>query len=253
MAQANYAPRPQAKKGIPVIAWIGIGCGAILIVGFVSFVVLGMFAAKKARDFAQEMKANPAKTTAETLVRLNPELELVESNESAGTITIREKKSGKIVTVKYEDLEKGRLVFESKEGKVEINAEGDSGVIKMKTDKGEMQFGSSASASDVPAWVPIHPNAAQVQGSYTASTNEGKSGIVTFTAPDDVDGLLEYYRSWMSNNGFEVTTNVASSSGGRTGIVIGRNQGAGRTLSVTLTPDTDGSSRVAIQYTSTGD
>jgi uncharacterized protein YneF (UPF0154 family) len=164
MNQPTTVPRPTKKKGIPVIAWIGIGCGAIIVIGVAAFLVIGMFVAHKAKDFAKEMEANPAKVAAEMIVKLNPELEIVKSDESAGTITIREKKTGKVATFNYEAIKEGKLVFETEEGKVEINAqrnEGEGGVT-VTSDEGEVRLGASLSAADLPAWVPLYPGAEDV-------------------------------------------------------------------------------------------
>ena len=250
MTQPSLPPQSAPKKGLPVIAWIGIGCGAIVFVGVVGFVVLGMFAAKKARDFARDMEANPAKTAAETFVRFNPELELVSSDESAGTITIREKKTGKVATFKYSDLEKGRLVFESAEGRVEIGAEQGGGGMTVKSDQGEIRFGASASAKDVPSWVPLHPEATQIEGTFATKSAEGETGAVSFTVPGNPESVTSYYRSWMDDNDFEVTTGALGNA--QMGILVGTDRGSGRTLNVACVPGDDGGTRVTIQYSSTG-
>ena len=51
--------------------------------------------AKKAKDFIEDAEGNPIAAAAETIVKLNPELELVESDREGGKITIREKDTGK--------------------------------------------------------------------------------------------------------------------------------------------------------------
>jgi hypothetical protein len=249
MVQPNFTPQPAPpKKGLPVIAWIGIGCLALVVIGGIAVVGLGMFAAKKAKDFAHEMEANPAKTTAEMIVRMNPELELVASDESAGTITIRQKKTGKVATFKYADLEKGRFTFEGEDGRVEINTGADGEGVTVKTDEGVARFGGSASAGNVPAWVPVHPEATQVDGSFATKTAGQETGAVSFTVPGGVDGVIAHYRTWMENNGFKVATSAMTEG---TGLLVGQNQAQGRNLNVTCAPGDDGGTRVAIQYTST--
>jgi uncharacterized protein YneF (UPF0154 family) len=254
MNQPTTVPRPTKKKGIPVIAWIGIGCGAIIVIGVAAFLVIGMFVAHKAKDFAKEMEANPAKVAAEMIVKLNPELEIVKSDESAGTITIREKKTGKVATFNYEAIKEGKLVFETEEGKVEINAqrnEGEGGVT-VTSDEGEVRLGASLSAADLPAWVPLYPGAEDVKGSFLARTAEGETGVVTAIVRDGIDQVVEHYRSWMKANGYEITTGVVSESGGKTGVVMGRNKNENRSLNVTCVREDDGGVRLSIQYSSGG-
>ena len=103
----------EPKKGLSPLAWIGIGCGGLLLIGILVVSVGGYFAAKTVSDFVGD---NPAADAAEAIVRINPELELVESDREAGTITIREKSTGKEVTVNYSQLERGELVFGDGEG-----------------------------------------------------------------------------------------------------------------------------------------
>jgi hypothetical protein len=249
MAQPNFTPRPAPKKGLPVVAWIGIGCVGIVIVGIVAVVIVGTFAAKKARDFAAEAEANPTKVAAETFVRLNPEIELVASDGAAGTITVRDKKTGKVATFNYSDVEKGRLTFETEGSRVEFNADQGPGGMTVKTDKGETHFGASASAANVPDWVPLHPDATRIEGAFATHTAAQQAGAVSFTVPGDVDSVTQYYRSWMAEKGYEVNTTVMSSGQGQSSLLVGQNRTSGRTISVTATPEKDGS-RVAVQYSS---
>ena len=48
----------------------------------------GWFAAKKIKEVAGDFEANPGRTAAEFIVKMNPDLEIVESDDDAGTITV---------------------------------------------------------------------------------------------------------------------------------------------------------------------
>ena len=95
---------PQGKKGLPVLAWIAIGCGGIVVLGGIAFTLIGWLAVSKMKDVASDFEDNPTRAAAELMVRMNPELEMVESDEDAGTLTVREKSSGKVITFNYEDI-----------------------------------------------------------------------------------------------------------------------------------------------------
>jgi uncharacterized protein YneF (UPF0154 family) len=71
----------QPKKGLPVWAWIGIGCGALLIMVLVVVMVGGFFVARKVQDVAADFEENPAMATAKMIVKLNPELEEVSTDD----------------------------------------------------------------------------------------------------------------------------------------------------------------------------
>ena len=60
----------QDKKGMPVIAWVGIGCGGLIILGIIVTVILFKLFAGKIREFSE----NPEKTAAELVVAADPNL-----------------------------------------------------------------------------------------------------------------------------------------------------------------------------------
>ncbi|RPH54695.1 hypothetical protein EHM82_06480, partial [bacterium] len=102
---------PPAKKGLSPLAWVAIGCGAIAILGTLvvgGLVMAGGMFAKKQLDKLEE---NPVMTAAEWAVRANPDVELVESDPEAGTLTIREKATGKVTTISAEDAKEGKFTI----------------------------------------------------------------------------------------------------------------------------------------------
>ena len=78
-----------SKKKIPWWGWLGTGCAALMFTVGVVVVAGGFFVAGKVKDFAEEFEGDPARMAAELVVRANPELEMVDSDEDAGTMTIR--------------------------------------------------------------------------------------------------------------------------------------------------------------------
>ncbi len=87
------------KKGLGPLAWIGIGCGALVVIVAVALVVVGLIAAKKIKDVAGDFKDNPEMAAARLIVKMNPELEEVSADEQAATITVRHTKTGEVVTL----------------------------------------------------------------------------------------------------------------------------------------------------------
>src|SRR5262245_18453779 len=101
-----------AKKSSPW-KWILIGCAGAFVLGCIVVAACGFFCVNKAKNFVDKASANPAKTAAEMAVRLNPDLELVSTDDAAETITIQDKKTGKVSTVDWSAIEDGKLKFES--------------------------------------------------------------------------------------------------------------------------------------------
>lgn len=221
------------KKGLPVLAWVAIGCGAIVLVGLVALVAGGMFVANKVKDVAGDFEKNPALATARTIVKLNPEWEEVAVDEAAGTITIREKKTGKEITVDLEDIEQGRVSFTS-EGETMTFSGGEEGV-RVTGESGETVFSAGAAGADgPPEWVPVYPGTT-AEGGLTMRQQGRISGSFGIEVDDPPDRVIEFFRSTLTEAGFEVRVNTYAEGSGTTGgLVSGRNEAAKRTVTVML-------------------
>ena len=234
----------QGKKGLPVLAWIAIGCGGIVVLGGIAFMILGWLAVNKMKDVASEFEANPAKAAAEMVVRMNPDLEMVESDKDAETLTIREKSSGKVVTLDYQDIKEGRLSFESEDGRVEITGQpqGDEGVMTITTGEGQTQIGGGG---EIPDWVPAHPNTTERRSLMHSSGPTGDTGHAAFTVDEGAAEVVAFYREELESAGYTVSTVAGSSAGGSVTVVSGQKDGANMTVSVS---DKGDSTEVLVQY-----
>jgi hypothetical protein len=87
------------KKGLPPLAWAGIGCGGLILLAVLAGSLLVGTCAKKGIQMASQLAANPGKAAAEMMVTTNPTIEKVSEDETAGTMTIRLKASGETVTL----------------------------------------------------------------------------------------------------------------------------------------------------------
>lgn len=226
------------KKGLSPWAWVAIGCGGMIVVFFIVISLGGMFFAKKVGDMAEDFQENPA-AAAEMLIKMNPDLELVESDRDEGTLTIRDKDSGEVITVNYEDIQEGKLSFETDEGEVTISATGDpeEGMLTVTKDGEEaMQFGSGE-IQDVPDWVPLYPGA-EATGTYSASTPDGIGGSFQMNSTDSVDDVLAYYVKQLEGDGWSVQKTEYSGPDGKGGQVIASMEG--RTVMLILSSSEEG-------------
>jgi len=246
----DQATQTQAKKGLPTIAWIAIGCGALIVVMVVVLTVGGLFMASKVKEVAGDFEDNPGLAAARMIVKLNPDLEEVSSDEEAGTITVRNKKSGEEVTVNFEDIEEGRLSFSTgdREVTIDTDGEGDSGSIKVSDDKGSFVLSSGDEvAEEIPSWVPVYPGS-EPTSRHTMHSQDAVSGGFEIATTDSVSDVLEYYRSELKEQGFEVNVNTFSQEEGSSGgMVNGRDESEGRNVVVILNSEDEGS-KVVVSY-----
>lgn len=252
---SNYPPQPpfqaqqpQKKKTSPIV-WILVGCGGLVVVATIVVVAGGLFVWHKAKEagFDPElMQRNPAFAAAKIAVSTNPELEMVSADEGKGTITIREKKTGKTVTVSFEDAADGKITFkaETDEGEVgelsvEAKPEGSGGTVELKSGEGTMKFGEGA-AGPTPSWLPSYPGAT-AQGFFAAQTNEGYSRNFHFTTEDSPEKVLQFYQEGLEAAGFKVNQNTLSQNGRVTGgTVTAEDDGKKRTALIAVTVSQQG-------------
>jgi hypothetical protein len=227
------------KKGLHPLVWVGIGCGVLLVLAAIGMLVVSLFVAKKVKDVAEDFEANPGMAAARTIVRLNPDLEEVDSDEDAGTITVRVKSTGEEVTVDFEDIQEGRISFTSDEGEMTIDA-GEGGVTVTEED-GDQVFNLQTGdrwQGEVPDWVPVYPGAER-GGGYEMDRPDGYSAGFQLTTADGADKVLEFYRSTLEAEGFAVSSNVYSADAARGGLITGEHEETGRTLQVVVGQEGD--------------
>ena len=222
MTVASPPPPPGApapKKGMGPLGWIAIGCGAIAVLGIIAFLAMGWFV-KKQVDKYQD---NPAMAAAELIVRANPDLELVSSDPEKGTMTVKNKQTGEVVTINAEDINEGKITFETAEGKTEVDASssGESGSVKVTGPEGaEVTWGGEA-PKDLPSWVPIYPGG-DVQAALDATNAEGRTASFSVTTSDSVDEVVEFYESKLGEAGLKVEKTTMESAGQRSAILTAR-------------------------------
>lgn len=246
MANGGGAPAPK-KNGLPVLAWIAIGCGGLVVLAGVAFTLLGWLAVNKVKDVASEFEDNPARAAAEMIVRVNPDLEMVDSDEDAETLTIREKSSGKVVTLNYEDIKEGRISFESDEGRVEISGNPDDGegVMTIQTGEGETRIGGGG---EVPDWLPAHAATTSRKSVLRSRGPTGDTGQALFTVDAGVAEVAAFYQAELEKAGYEVSVTTHSTGEGSLSVVTGQREGGTIIASVSR----DGAeTQVAVQYNQT--
>lgn len=224
--QDTSPPDVSVKKGIPVLGWLGIGCGTIVIIGIVIVSLLVGWCKRKVGDLS-EFQRNPEKATAELIVKMNPDLKLVSQDESKGEMTIQTK-DGQEMTMSYKDVAQGKFTIKDAEGNV-------------------TQIGG-ADLSTLPAWVPQVSGLKEVSCSSHRKSADQVTGIYMGTSSDTLDKLEEFFKNEADKQGltdssrssFEndgVATRALSYEGGKRKLSIMISEKRGEAASVQVSFD----------------
>ena len=239
---------PIPRKGMSPLAWVGIGCGAILLLGILAVGVGGYIFKKKVVDPATE---NPAMAAAEMIVRMNPDLELVSSDRENGTLTVKNKKDGEVVTLNASDIENGNFTIETDEGKTVIDTsgaqEGGDGQIKVSGPDGqEMTFGGGDVPKNLPDWVPLYPGAT-AQGAFDATAGGERTASFNQVSDASVEDVIAFYDEKFNGAGLKVSKSTAETDGQLTGMVTGTSEDDKRSVFVSVTT-VDGKTQVTTNF-----
>ncbi len=247
----NEHVQAPAKKGLPTIAWIGIGCGALIVIIVLVLAVGGFLVARKAKQVAGDLdfEGNPALSAARLIVRLNPELEEVSTDEEKGTMTVRNTKTGEEITVNFEDIQDGRLSFSKGDQQVTIDASGseENGSISITGDEGSLVISSGNTGSaEIPDWVPMYPET-EPGSRHSMQSDESRSGGFEIETGDGVAALIEFYRSTLEAEGFSVSVTTFSGDEGEGGMINGADEGTQRTVVVIVSQE-NGVGKAVVSY-----
>ena len=234
------------KKGLSPLAWIGIGCGVLILIAFLVMSAGLWFGGKMVKSVVEDFEEDPARSAAELIVKMNPELELVETDQEEGTITVRVKESGEIATFDYSEIQEGKLSFESSEGKMTFDAQGaeEGGVFTMETEEGSATLG----AGEIADWVPEYPNAEDNQTLFSQDMGETSGGAFSFGTTDSATEVLAYFTQALEGHGFAVQENTSTQDGEIVGAnLIAGDEATKRHAQITVTPEDD-TTRVVVSY-----
>src|SRR5579862_809925 len=195
---ASYPPVPPPAPLSPpqksnVLKWVLIGIGACFMLMVVAVVGIGMFVAHKAKQAGLDpdlIKRSPALAAAKLMVAANPDVEMVSADEGKQVMTVRDKKTGKVYTMSFDDAKNGKFTMKE-DGKATLTVGG---------------------KAKVPSWVPDYPGS-DPQGAFSAQGEDGAGGTFTFKTKDSSDKVIKFYQDQFQASGLNVTTNITNQNG----------------------------------------
>ncbi|MCW5965927.1 MAG: hypothetical protein KIT83_17950 [Bryobacterales bacterium] len=236
--QFGQQPLPPAKKSGGMWLWVIGGCLGIVLLGGIAIAALGYFGVKKFQEStglsAEEFEKRPAFAAAKLLTALNPEIELIDADEDTQRLTIREKATGKTISVTLDELKEGRIRFTDDKGEefnVRIQGEGDTGSLQVETGDGRQVVNiGPGTAEDLPDWVPVPEGMFTSRQRVSSGDTEIYGGKLT--SPLSPEAFAEWFDSAARAKGLNVLNRTVSRSGsGGTVILQAGADGEKRTLS----------------------
>lgn len=221
MAQQMPMPAPVVRSGMSPLVWILVIIGGLFVLGIIGVVGTGFFVAHKLHQAGLStdlMQRNPAAAVARMAAMANKDVEIVGEDDNLGTLTVRDRHTGKTTTMNFDQAKNGNFTFSAKDedGKT-----------------ASMTFGGG----QTPSWVPAYPGATQ-QANITAS-GEGKDGIgeggnVTYTTTDSAARVLSFYSDKAKELGMKVNMTTTTADGG---MIIATDEANHRSLSAIIGTD----------------
>jgi hypothetical protein len=216
---SSAAPVPGPPKKVNPLIWILVAIVGLILVAGITVVVGGFYVA---REFA----SNPAAGAAKLLAASNPDIEIVSTDDETGTVTFREKSSGKTVTLNFDQLKDGKITF-SEDGQ-----------------QGAVSLGGEAT---LPDWLPNYPGSTP-QSAVSMQGADGGAAVLSFTTRDRMEDVAKFYENALREAGIKVSSTIATTDGdAKGGMVGGESPDKKRSASITLSSSSDGV-KVAVMF-----
>lgn len=249
--QQGYPPQPYPpRKKSNALAWI-LGIIGVLFLLLILAVGGGIFFIRHKMHQAgldpTLMRRNPTLAAARLAAAMNPNIEVLSTNEDRGILTVRDKKNGKVFTVNFEDAKNGRwtMTEDGKTTEVTTSGQGPGGTFEVKSSDGtSVRVGGAA---NLPSWVPQYPGS-KPENAVTSNQGAESGGMVAFKTTDAVDRVMNYYQEQLKGAGFKITnTTTAQNQGIASGAVTAEDEASKRTIGVTVTSE-GGENSVLVTY-----
>jgi hypothetical protein len=203
--------------------WVLGGFVNLALLAMVTCGIGGYFLMRKAKESGVDsvlLSKNPAYAGAKLAVTLNPEIEIVTADDSTGTLTIRDKRTGKTSSMRFDAATKQMVVVDEngKESSIRYSGNGDNASVVVQGPDGSAKFGAAA-ANNMPSWVPGYPNS-KSSGSVTTSADGATNYVSSFTTGDSLQTVFDYYQNQLKTAGFNITQTYTS---GTSAMLTGEN------------------------------
>lgn len=242
------AQQPAPKKGMGVVGWLAIGCLVCLLIGLGSCFACGYYAKRKLGQISEEMQKNPEMAAAKLVVQMTPDVELVSTDDAAGTLTVKNKKTGEVVTVSIADAKEGKFSVTTAEGTTTVDANAQNGTLSVTDGKGNTAtYGAASGGATLPSWLPAYPGGTATTN-YQATTGDEKTAMVVIETTDSVEDVAAFYEKAVKDAGLNAQKTVMSGAGATNGATVsGTSDDQKRSVAVVIAVN-EGKTQVSVTW-----
>ena len=201
---------------MPIWGWLLIGVAAFAVLFIIGVSVVTYMFVKKAEQVAR----NPVSAIVQIAAAANPDIDVLDVNENTGKVTIRDKKTGKTVTIDGDAIKDGR--------------------ISIDTEDGHAVLGAGANIK-TPDWV-FMPGGAKLVGGMTANGKDGVGGTVVFTSTEPIDALKSFFEEKYKAAGYEQSVSAMSTTNGEQAVqLVFQHENRKRSVTIGAAKSSEGS------------
>lgn len=222
----NGQPAKSGSKVLVIILCIVLGF-FVLVGGCVAACVY--YAAKKTKEYSAASEKNPQLAAVTLIATMTPDIQIVSKDENAGTITLRNKKTGEVTTIDtsqyttknigkaVEQFSKGLAVptptpeSDSSSSTTTAQAEREEAIENREGDEPAEKISVAQSAAlnntlkKFPPAVTAYPGGTTVEATLN-SFGGVTAGSYGFTTKDSTEKVVNYYEEKLKSAGYTIAT-----------------------------------------------
>ena len=191
---------PGARRTSPIV-WVLVAILGVAFLGALAVGGLSMFVVHKAREAgisSDLWQRNPAAATARALALANRDIEIVSEDDGSGTVTVRDRSTGKTSTWNLDQARRGRIRITAEDG------DGKNATVNIGGD----------GTHKLPSWVPSYPGVEGHDFAITGSGSDGAGGTFSFSTSDSPAEVLSFYQDQIKTLRMQTQVNAATPQGG---------------------------------------
>lgn len=232
--------RRSSPRGVAFLRFLG-WVVAVILLGLVAMAGLGFYWMHKAKEAGlnpELIRKNRDLAAAELAVIRSGEVRVLSRNDAAGTMVVRDKKTGKTTSLKFDPATKSMVAASEQAKPTKAVTDPNSAAPPVKNSGESLNI--NPGGIDIPSWVPVYPGASP-QNNTSVNDNQKQSGTYTFISGDAPDKLLSYYSDQLASAGMKL---IKSSAPDKTTLSA---QDSSRTVLITVSGSGDGT-HVSVSY-----